>query len=158
MSGSNRDIDRRHSIAIACPFVSRSNPTDVKRRGLYGVDGTALIIFSAGGFRASLAPRSRIAPPVSKILSNQQVCSHALAKLQRKQAAPEKVIAFTLLERNPPGKNNTTYNIQHTTHHIGVLIPGPLRRRTRRRERSEVRAAKRRSRTPSMQSAASTWA
>jgi hypothetical protein len=26
------DIDRRHSIAIACPFVSRSNPADMKRR------------------------------------------------------------------------------------------------------------------------------
>ena len=58
MSGSNRDIDRRHSIAIACPFVSRSNPTDVKRRGLYGVDGTALIIFFPQG---DFAPRSRLA-------------------------------------------------------------------------------------------------
>jgi hypothetical protein len=32
MGGCNRDVDRRHSIAIACPFVSRSNFADMKRR------------------------------------------------------------------------------------------------------------------------------
>jgi hypothetical protein len=32
MGGCNSDIDRWHSIAIACPFVSRSHPANMKRR------------------------------------------------------------------------------------------------------------------------------
>ena len=53
MGGCNSDIDRRHSIAIACPFVSRSNPADMKRRVIKLTAQVVLIASSAAGFRAS---------------------------------------------------------------------------------------------------------
>jgi hypothetical protein len=57
MGGRNSDIDRRHSIAIACPFVSRSNPANMKsEKAGYKINGTVLIASSsAAGFRVSHA-------------------------------------------------------------------------------------------------------
>jgi hypothetical protein len=74
MGGCNIDIDRRHSIAIACPFVSRVAIGSCRyEKAGYKASGSLII--------ASFFYRiSRLAPPhpghVLVTISNQQVCSH----------------------------------------------------------------------------------
>jgi hypothetical protein len=45
MGVCNIDIDRRHSIAIACRIVSRSNPADMKSKAGYKASGSLAIAF-----------------------------------------------------------------------------------------------------------------
>jgi hypothetical protein len=93
MGGCNSDIDRRHSIAIACPFVSRSNPADMKRR-VIKLTAQCLLQVAQPDF-ASHAPSYR----PCKSSKTQPTSRCARTSKNPAEAAPEQVIGFDLLER-----------------------------------------------------------
>jgi hypothetical protein len=97
MGGCNSDIDRRHSIAIACPFVSRSNPADMKRR-VIKLTAQCLLQVAQPDF-ASRAPSSR--PCIS---CNKQYATSRCARTSKTpaEAALEQVMDPWSLELAAP--------------------------------------------------------